>query len=151
MPTIEERITISAPPEAVFELLAAPERAPEWTPNLVSVERVSEVPAGPGLETRVVANLAGRHSRGTGRCLAWDPPTQLILETVLDVGLRSVTTFRCAPWDGTTEVVAQVDYSLPSGLAGLLGGFLGDRLARRDLREALANLKRLSEAEATST
>jgi uncharacterized protein YndB with AHSA1/START domain len=147
MPIIEERITISAPAQAVFDLLAAPERAPEWTPNLLAVERTSDVSAGPGVETRVLANVAGRRSRGTGRCLAWDPPTQLILETRLDLGLRSVTTFRCAPWDGTTEVVARVDYNLPGGLAGLLGGFVGERLARRDLRQALANLKRLSEEE----
>ena len=146
MATIQEHILISASPEQVFELLAQPERSPEWTPNLLKVERTSQVPAGPGLETRVLANVAGRPSPGTSRCLAWDPPRSLVLATALDIGVTSRTTFALADQGGATHLTASVDYTLPpKGLGKLVGGLLGDTMARRDLRTALANLKRLVE------
>lgn len=148
MPTIQEQIAIAAPPEAVFALLAQPERGPEWTPNLLRVERTSAVAEGPGLETRLLANVGGRRSMGVGRCLSWDPPRSLVLESALDVGITSQTIFGLAPQGSGTMLVARVEYTLPSsGLGKLVGGLVGDTLARRDLRSALANLKRLVEAQ----
>ena len=49
MARLEEQVVIDAPPESVFELLANPERGPEWTPNLVRVEPVD----GAGGPTRI--------------------------------------------------------------------------------------------------
>jgi uncharacterized protein YndB with AHSA1/START domain len=148
MPTIQEEIVIAVPSERVFDRLAEPERAPEWTPNLLRVQRISEQATGPGLRTALVATVGGRQSRGTGRCLAWDPPRRLVLETVLEVGVTSVTTFDLSAEGSTTRLAARVDYSLPpKGLGRLVGGLLGDTLARRDLRAALANLKQQLEAE----
>jgi len=147
MPTLQEQVLIAAPPERVFALLAQPERGPEWTPNLMRVERISPVEAGPGLETALVANVGGRPSRGFGRCLAWDPPWRLVLESSLEVGVNSVSTFELAPHGPGTQLVARVDYTLPpKGLGKLIGGLLGDTLARRDLRAALANLKAILES-----
>ena len=96
MPTITERIAINAPIERVFGRLAEPERAPEWTPNLVSVERTSAATEGTGVETTLVARVAGRPSRGQGRCLAWEPPGRLVLQSSLDVRVTSTTTFDLA-------------------------------------------------------
>src|SRR5687767_6680361 len=81
VPTLQEQVLIDVPREAVFDRLAQPERGPEWTPNLVRVERTSTIEAGPGLETRLIANVGGRHSQGSGRCVAWDPPGRLVLES----------------------------------------------------------------------
>ncbi len=148
MPSLQEQIVIAAPAERVFRLLAQPERGPEWTPNLTSVERTSEIDGGPGLETAIVANVGGLSSRGVGRCLAWDPPRRLVLESSLEVGVTSTTTFELSPQGAGTRLTARVDYTLPpKGLGKLVGGLLGDTLARRDLRKALANLKRIVESE----
>lgn len=149
MPTLQEKVVIAAPIERVFDRLAEPERGPEWTPNLESVQRTSAVEAGPGLETTLVANVAGRESRGTARCLEWDPPRSLVLQSSLDVGVTSTTIFELAECGPKTEVTARVDYSLKSeGLGRLVGSLLGEPLARRDLRKALANLRSQLEAEA---
>ena len=147
MPSLEEQVLIAAPPEPIFAMLAQPERGPEWTPNLVHVERISQVEAGPGLETALVANVGGRPSHGRGRCVAWDPPLLLVLESMLDVGVTSRTTFELQPLPVGTRLFARVEYTLPpKGLGRLVGGLLGDTLARRDLRRALANLKQLVES-----
>jgi uncharacterized protein YndB with AHSA1/START domain len=142
LPVLDERVEIAAPIEAVFELLADPARGPEWTPNLVSVEPLVDGPPGPGLETRLLVNVGGRPSKGTGRCVEFDPPHRLVLASSLDVGISSTTSFQLTPTARGTAVAARVEYTLPaSGLGRLVGGLFGDSLARRDLRKALANLK----------
>jgi uncharacterized protein YndB with AHSA1/START domain len=149
VPSLQEQVLIGAPPEKVFERLIQPERGPEWTPNLIRVERTSAVEAGPGLETTMIANVGGRQSRGIGRCVAWEPPRRLVLESRLDVGVNSITDFELLPATGGTQLIARVDYTLPaSGLGRLVGGLLGDTLARKDLRKALSNLKEQLESEA---
>jgi len=143
VPVLEEQVEITAPIEGVFELLADPVRGPEWTPNLLSVELLRNgQAAGPGTETRLLVNMAGRPSKGTGRCVEWDPPHRLVLASSLDAGVNSTTTFQLTPTKSGTAVAARLEYTLTSGgLARLVGGLLGDSLARRDLRKALANLK----------
>jgi uncharacterized protein YndB with AHSA1/START domain len=143
VPVLEERVEIAAPIEGVFELLADPARGPEWTPNLLSVEPLQDgQAAGPGAETRLLVNMAGRPSKGTGRCVEWDPPHRLVLASSLDLGVNSTTTFQLTPTKSGTAVAARVEYTLTTGALGrLVGGLLGDSLARRDLRKALANLK----------
>lgn len=147
MPSLQEQVLIAAPPDRVFGLLARPERGPEWTPNLLRVERISQIEAGPGLETALLVNVGGRPSRGLGRCVAWAPPYHLVLESSLEIGVSSITTFELAQHGPGTRLVARVEYTLPpKGLGKLVGGLLGDTLARRDLRKALANLKALVES-----
>jgi uncharacterized protein YndB with AHSA1/START domain len=148
MPRLEDKILIAATARRVFARLAEPERGPEWTPNLLKVERTSQTKAGPGLETTLVAKVGPRESRGTGRCLDWDPPRRLVLQSNLDVGISSTTTFELAEHGAGTELTARVDFNLASeGLRRLVGGVLGEPLARRDLRKALTNLKTQLEAE----
>ena len=148
MPTLEERIDIAAPAERIFARLAQPERGPEWTPNLLKVERTSQIEAGPGLETTLVAKVGGRESHGTGRCLEWHPPRRLVLQSSFDVGLTSTTAFELTEHAANTELAVRVDYSLAlEGPGRLIGRLLGEPLARRDLRKALANLKSQVEAE----
>jgi uncharacterized protein YndB with AHSA1/START domain len=146
MAELEEQVVVAAPPERVFDLLGSPERGPEWTPNLVRVEPLDA--AGPEGRTALVVKVAGRERRGTGRCLEWDPPHRMTLESTLEIGVTSVSTFELTPRPDGTQVRARLEYSLPAnGLGGLLGGLVGDSLARRDLKKALANLKRIVERE----
>jgi hypothetical protein len=72
----------------------------------------------------------------------------MVLESKLDVGVTSVSTFELTPRANGTQVLATVEYSLPAkGLGRMLGGLLGDSLARRDLKKALSNLQRIIERE----
>jgi len=146
MPTVAEQIDIAAAPERVFALLAAPERTPEWTPGVLEVERAAADGQSEDQETRVLVEVAGRKTRGSARYLESEPPRLLVLQTSLDIGVTSTTRFELAARDSGTRLSARVEFSLPSGGLGLLGGLLGGRLARGQLRAALGNLKRLVEA-----
>lgn len=151
MPTLEEKVEIAVAAESIFARLADAERGPEWTPSLVRVERTSDVESGPGLETRITLKMAGRETKGTGRCLEWEPPRRLVLDSQLDGGISATTTFELAANGSGTDVRARLDYTLPSkGLGRFLGGLVGEPMARRDLRQALANLKAQLEAEAAA-
>lgn len=152
MPTLEEKVEIAVAAERIFARLADAERGPEWTPNLVRVERTSDVKSGPGLESNVTVKVAGRETKGTGRCLEWEPPRRLVLGSKLDGGVSATTTFELIENGSGTDVTARLDYTLPStGLGRFLGGLVGEPMARRELRQALANLKTQLEAEAAAT
>ena len=80
-------------------------------------------PVGPGAETRLLVNVAGRPSKGVGRCLEWDPPHRLVLASSLDIGISSTTSFELTPTESGTAVSPRVDYTLTSGgLGRLVGG-----------------------------
>jgi uncharacterized protein YndB with AHSA1/START domain len=148
MARIEGKVVIGAPAKTVFARLADVQRAPEWTPNLLEVRRTSRTKAGRGLRMTLVAKVGGRESRGTGRCLTWDPPRSLVLESAFDIGATSTTTFELTDEGPGTRLTARVDYTLPSeGLGRFAGGLLGGALARRGLRKALAKLRDQLEAE----
>ena len=100
----------------------------------------------------LVAKVGGRESRGTGRVLEWRPPHRLVLESSLDIGITSTTTFELAESGPTSQLTARVEYTLrSSGLGRLAGVLFGGPLARRGLRKALANLRQQLEAEVASS
>ncbi len=147
VPTIEEKVLIAAPVERVFSRLSEPESSPEWMPHLLKAERTSETKAGPGLEAALLAKVGGHESRGSARCLDWDPPHRFVLESTFEVGMATTTVFELRESGSKTEVTARVDYDIKSeGLGRLVGSLLGEPLARRDLRKALANLRSQLEA-----
>ena len=150
MAKVEEKILIEAPVEEVFIRLTDVERSPEWTPHLVSAERTSEIQAGPGLEAAVVARVGGQTSKGTTRCVDWVPPRRVVLQVSFDGGITSTTVFELASSGPKTELTARVEFKIGGGgLARLVGEALGESLARKDLRKALANLQSQLEAEQT--
>ncbi len=144
MSRVEEKILIKAPVEDVFARLTDAERSPEWTPHLLSAERTSELEFGPGLEAAVVARVGDRTSKGTARCVDWDPPRRVMLQVSLEGGITSTTVFELVSTGPKTKLTARVEYKLGAGsLARLVGG----ALARNDLRKALSNLQSQLEAE----
>lgn len=147
MAELTDSITIAAPPRLVYGYLADLERVPEWMPNVVEAERISDIESGEGAELQVVVDAGGRESRGTSRCVESDAPRRLVIESTLDVGLTSTIAFDLAADGRHTELSATVAYALAGrGFGRLLGGLFGDRLARRDMATALATLKERLEA-----
>lgn len=54
--------SVARPPSAVFELLADLERAPEWVPDLVSVEKTTPGPVGVGTRYSEVVQMGKQTS-----------------------------------------------------------------------------------------
>ncbi|HYU18664.1 MAG TPA: SRPBCC family protein [Chloroflexota bacterium] len=150
MPVLEEKVVIAAPARSVFDRLADVERSPDWAPNLTEVRRTSKARTGRGLRLALVAREAGRESKGTGRCLEWEPPRRLVLEFSFDIGATTTTAFELTQNGSKTELKARADYSLPKkGFGGMAISLLAGTMARRGLRKSLENLKSQLEADAS--
>lgn len=147
MPQVEQSIDISAPPAAVFGLIAdQPERIGEWWPAFELQQRVTPPPTAVGSTARYVYNMMGIRIKGEHQVLQCDAPVHLVVRTLS--GIDSMFDFTLAELDGGgTRLSVQVAYALP-------GSMLGARLNRhsmeqqneRDLALGLVNLKALLEA-----
>lgn len=156
MPRLLREIVIDAPPEAVFDFLAQPERLPEWTPGVLSVKRTSDGPVGVGTTTATVVEAFGVRQTLLGRCIAFEPPRRLAVQNVtaggisiggVSIGQVSTTSASELLPEGTgTRLRALLDYSLSAGfLTGLAEKVAGPQM-QADFDRSLVNLKRLLEA-----
>lgn len=78
MPTIHNTISVAAPPEAVFDLMADYERYPEWVSiveeaRLVTGERIED-----GAEYEEVSTLGPKRSTSRWRVTEFDPPERQV-------------------------------------------------------------------------
>ncbi len=137
---------MNAPVQAVFDLLAGPERAPEWSANVHSTQRLTPGPVRVGTETRSEVEVLGRRWSARGRCTIYDPPRRIAIETHLGPGLASRSDMQLeAEPDGTT-LRAELAFRLPGGPLGVLVGSLVARGAlESDFDESLRRLKDLAE------
>lgn len=70
--TIEFRV--DAPPEKVFALLGDLTRAPEWVPDLISVEKLGDGPVGVGTRYHEVVKMGSQTSEAELEVTDYDPP-----------------------------------------------------------------------------
>ncbi len=148
MPQVEQSIEISAPPDAVFALIAdQPERMPEWWTLFEQQERVTPPPTAVGSVSRYVFNLMGIRIKGEHQVLQIDPAKHLVIKTLS--GIDGMFDFTLTGTDdGGTRLTVRAAYALP-------GSVLGQRINRltieqkneRDLQEGLLSLKALIEGE----
>ncbi|MDQ4048591.1 MAG: SRPBCC family protein [Actinomycetota bacterium] len=143
MPTVVCARTVEAAPQRLWEVVADPERLPEWWPNVQRVEDASG-----NAWTTVLGTAKGRsiradytllHSRHPYR-LAWrqeleeSPFERVLSESVTELALEP------APHGTTVRLTARLR------LRGLsrFGGFQVGRATRRQLDEALERLHALA-------
>jgi uncharacterized protein YndB with AHSA1/START domain len=74
MPTVERRITINAPPQAVWDVLADVTRQPRWMHDLRSVELDDDRPIGVGTRAHGTVRMFGLSQRDPIEIIAFDPP-----------------------------------------------------------------------------
>jgi carbon monoxide dehydrogenase subunit G len=145
---LHDTIAIAATVKRSFAYLSDVERVPEWLPNVVEAERVSEIASGPGAETALVVDVAGKRRQGRCRVEESEPPSRLVISSTVDIGVTSTIAFDLAADGKQTRLSAVIEYTLTGGGFGrFLGGLVGDKVARRDMRTALENLKARLEAE----
>ncbi|MBA2447094.1 MAG: SRPBCC family protein [Chloroflexi bacterium] len=144
---LERDLFVEAPPERVFELLAQPERTPEWSPNVVAIRRVGDGPIGVGSTTHALIKALGTQQRAIGRCTVFDPPRRIVIESRTDLGARSRSDSQLVPEGSGTRLRATLEYVVPGGgLGQLFDKLVAERQTREDFEQALLRLKRLLEA-----
>jgi uncharacterized protein YndB with AHSA1/START domain len=143
MPTVSRARTVSAAPQAVWDVLVDPYHLPRWWPR---VERVED--ATPDTWTTVMRSNRGRAVRADytrtdarrPRRLAW---RQEIEETPFERVFREAVTEISLEPDG--DSATRVELTAVQRLRGSsrFGGFLARRAARRQLDAALEGLQRV--------
>ena len=142
MPTVTRSRVVGAIPEHVWDVVADPDRLPEWWPN---VQRVEEAD-GRAWTTVLASPRGGRTLRADFTLVASEHPRrrswrhEVAASPFERVLTDSVTDVLLEPVDGGTEV----RISEQMGLRGLsrLGGGQVKRATRRKLDGALDGLER---------
>ncbi len=140
---IEESVEINRPLDEVYEYVANPENLPEWAGTAIEIRKETPGPLQEGSTFTAVAKFLGRRIETPFEVTAHEFPR---LHSHKSTGGPFP-----AEWTLTFEEVAggtrytQVSEGEPGGFFGLVGPLL-ERVARRQLRTDLENLKDLLEA-----
>jgi uncharacterized protein YndB with AHSA1/START domain len=156
---LQREVVISAPPKAVFDYLAEPERISEWTPGVVAVRRTNPGPIGVGSTTETDVDVFGTRQTLVGRCTGFEPPRRLAVENRTAGGLKiggvalggisTVSTSELLPEGEGTRLRATLEYTLQVGalLRGMAEAVAGPRM-QADFDQSLRNLQRVFEQPA---
>ena len=145
---IHRDLVILAPVESVFAVISDPARTPEWLKGVQSVKVVTPGPISVGSETLSKVEALGRVWDARGRCVAYDPPRRITIETLLGPGMRSRSDSQVVACEEGTRLSAELAFQLPGGPLGALVGAAGARsMIERDFDQSLQRLKQLIESE----
>jgi uncharacterized protein YndB with AHSA1/START domain len=145
MVTIEEQVSLAAPPEKVFATLTDPGAYPRWIADVKSVR--TDGPFQTGSRFEEVTQIGGKDKVSAGFVVAVESPRRVVLQvTEVRSGpkLFPTRTFDLEPVNGGTLLRWRTDLRT-EGMARLLQPFL-PRLFRRKKRGYLAEFKRLADS-----
>jgi uncharacterized protein YndB with AHSA1/START domain len=145
MVTIEEQVSLAAPPEKVIATLTDPAAYPRWIADVKSVR--TDGPFQTGSRFEEVTRIGGKDKTSAGSVVAVDSPRRVVLQvTEVRSGpkLLPTRTFDLEPVNGGTLLRWRTELRT-EGVARLLEPFL-PRLFRRKKRGYLGVFKRLVEA-----
>ncbi len=143
MPTVARSRTVGAAPQRLWEVVADPERLPEWWPG---VQRVED--ASPRAWTTVLGTSKGKGVRADYTLLHAERPWRLrwrheVEESPFERILSdSVTELELQPAEEGT--VVRLTTRLRMRGLSRFGGFQVSRATRRQLEEALEGLEALA-------
>ena len=142
-----ESITVSAPPDDVWEVVSDPERVLSFMSGVTRWEVAGPEPTGLGARYRVLFRVGSAEIGGLIEVVEWTPGQELAWTSVTGVDQRGRWRLRDRGAQGT-----RVEIRLAYGVAGSgLSGWLAERIAApaisAHLRRSLRQLKRLVEYE----
>lgn len=141
--------TIRAPAERVFAVLSAPRRTPEWLVGVRSVKVLTPGDIRVGSETISQVEALGKLWEARGRCVLLEPPTRIVIETVMGPGFKSRSDSRLESSSDSLSVLhAELAFERPGGPLGLLFNAFGAReRIEQDFNASIQNLQALIERE----
>ena len=138
--SIEFRVAV--PPEQVFALLGDLTRAPEWVPDLVSVEKLGSGPVGVGTRYHEVVKMGSQTSEAELEVTDYDPP-RLFAHKGRGGPSTFTGRFVLEPDGDGTRVTHEYTVKL-SGFAKLMTPFVVGWV-RKNTEAASANVRRVLE------
>jgi len=116
MENISKSIVIEAPRGKIFDYIADPMTAEEWSPALEKITKVTG--EGVGQQTEWVYKLAGLRFSGKSIIREVDSPTRYTLESV--AGILSNLIFTLDNYDGGTKLNLNIEYTISIPVLGKL-------------------------------
>ncbi len=144
---IAVQIDVSAPPDAVWELVSDPARMLEFMVGITRWEVVGEQARGLGARYRILTLVGSAEVGGLVEIVEYDEGRDLAWTSVTGLDMRGRWRLRERPY-GRAHVEMRISY----GVAGAgVGGWIAERVAaptvRGHLRRSLLTLKRIVEQE----
>jgi uncharacterized membrane protein len=144
---VVESITVSAPPDQVWDVISDPERVLSFMSGVTRWEVVSPQTTGLGARYRVLFRVGSAEIGGLIEVVEWSPGRELAWTSVMGIDQRGRWRLRDRSAHGT-----RVEIRLAYGVAGSgLAGWIAERIAApavtSHLRRSLRQLKRTVEYE----
>jgi uncharacterized membrane protein len=138
---IEERITIRARCEDVWDYVTEPSNYLEFMDGVTRWEVRSEHERGLGARYRMLMQVGSAQVGGLIEIVEWKPPSDMAWSSIIGIDQRGRWKIRDTG-DGTTRVVFRFFYDVPGGIIGLIAERVAARSLRGRFRASLENLKR---------
>ena len=142
---INESITVDVPPRVVWDYLSDFTNYLDFIAGLTKWEAVGEQTRDCGARFRVLIRVGAADVGGLIEIVEWKEGTDIAFTSVTGLDQRGRWRMREGR-DGGTRVEFRWAYGVAgAGIAGLIAERLATPRLRRDLRQSLANLKRILE------
>lgn len=141
---MEDTVTIDAPVERVFAFVTDFGNTAKWHKNMKKVGFKSSEPLGAGTKYDWIESFAGKTMDLSGEITSWDPPNSFTWRPTGGPFPMSGGWFFVAVSE-STKVTRYSDTEL-SGFMKFMSTLMS-RMAKRQVRQELAEMKRLIEAE----
>jgi carbon monoxide dehydrogenase subunit G len=142
---VKETVDIKASPEAVYDLIADPERLEEW----VTIHDDLLESSGGGLEKgsqlTQCLRLAGQRFKVRWKVVESDRPHRLVWEGRGPMRSKAKVINSLEPSDRGTRFSYTNEYDLPGGPLGKMAGPMVRRVTTGELQRSLEQLRKLVE------
>jgi uncharacterized membrane protein len=138
-------ITIDAPVEKVYDLVADPSRLTEWVTIHDSLEDAPDRPLERGSELTQVLRIAGRTFRARWTVVENEPCKRVVWQGRGPLGSHARFIYRFGSNDEGRETTFSYinEYELPGGLFARAAGLAVSLVAQKELDNSLRRLKTL--------
>jgi len=134
---------VAQPPDIVFPYLSDLENAPEWVPDLVSVQKVTEGPIGVGTRYAEVVRMGSRMEKADLEVTEY-APDRVFAHSGRGGPSTFSARFELEPDDGGTRITHSYSVSM-SGMFKLVAP-LATNWIRKNTEAGVENLTRLLES-----
>ena len=144
---VSAQIHVSAPPEAVWDVISDPARQLSYMSGITRWEVAGEQGAGLGARYRMLLRVGSAEVGGLIEVVEFAEPREIAWTSVTGVDQRGRWRLRQAP-DGRTRVELRLAYGVAgSGLGGWAAEHVAAPIVTGHLRRTVQQLKRLVESE----
>jgi len=144
---VAARVTVSAPPEAVWSIISDPERQLSFMSGVTRWEVAGDHPTGLGARYRMLFRAGSAEVGGLIEIVEFHAPRDMAWTSVTGLDQRGRWRLRAAG-EGRTRVELRLAYGVAgAGITGWIAERIAGPVVSGHLRRSLQQLKRLVEHE----